>query len=204
MGLRPYQRMSHQVEELAALCGASWEYAKSEYVMRKILGRYCVSHEAIQELTNEAGTEIGRELEGSKIKELEGDKKAQGNYFEEMEVSENPPEHIYTDMDGVMINSRDNQKRMEGKAAVVWTGKELVKADTYALKDKRYTGSFADTERFNWDTVAEVYKRSGGNLDREGIIVRGDGAAFIRSFREYHLPESRYILDYYLFFLIRK
>jgi len=56
-----------------------------------------VSHEAIQELTNEIGTEIGRELEGSKIKELEGDKKAQGEYFEEIEVNENPPERIYTD-----------------------------------------------------------------------------------------------------------
>jgi len=29
-----------------------------------------------------------------------------------------------------MINSRDNGERMEGKAAVVWTEKELVKADT--------------------------------------------------------------------------
>ena len=73
-----------------------------------------------------------------------------------------------------------------------------------AKKDKRYIGSFTDTERFNWDTVAEVYKRSDGNLDREGIVVRGDGAPFIRGFREYHLPKSRYILDYYLFFLIRR
>ena len=48
-------------------------------------------------MTNEAGTEIGEELEGSKIKELEEDKKARGDYFEEMEVSENPPERIYAE-----------------------------------------------------------------------------------------------------------
>jgi hypothetical protein len=34
------------------------------------------------------------------------------------------------DMDGVMINSRDNGKRMEGKVAIVWSKRELVKADT--------------------------------------------------------------------------
>jgi hypothetical protein len=33
----------------------------------------------------------------------------------EAEAGEQPAERIYTDMDGVMINSRDNSKRMEGK-----------------------------------------------------------------------------------------
>jgi len=47
LGLRPRQRMSNQVEELAVLCGASWDYEKSEYVMKKILSRYSVSHETI-------------------------------------------------------------------------------------------------------------------------------------------------------------
>ena len=53
-----------------------------------------------------------------------------------------------------MINSRDNAKRMEGKVAVVWTNRELVKANTYALTDKRYMGSFSDSERFYWDVTA--------------------------------------------------
>ena len=34
-----------------------------------------------------------------------------------MEVSDQPFALIYMDMDGVMINSRDNAKRMEGKVA---------------------------------------------------------------------------------------
>ena len=34
----------------------------------------------------------------------------------------NPPKlRIYVDMDGVMINSRDNAKRMEGKVGLVWS-----------------------------------------------------------------------------------
>jgi hypothetical protein len=77
---------------------------------------------------------------------------------------------------GVMINSRDNAKRMEGKVALVWSERELVKVDTYALTDKLYTGTFADLERFKWDMVAEIYKRSGGNLDGVEVLVRGDGA----------------------------
>ena len=65
-----------------------------------------------------------------------------------MEVSPQPAERIYMDMDGVMINSRDNPKRMEGKVSVVWSNRELVKEDTYSLIDKRYMGSFSDPERF--------------------------------------------------------
>lgn len=76
-----------------------------------------------------------------------------------MKVNDQPVPLIYVDMDGVdmdgvMINSRDNAKRMEGKVALVWTNRELVKADTYALTDKRYMGSFSDPERFYWDVTA--------------------------------------------------
>ena len=84
------------------------------------------------------------------------------------------------DMDGVMINSRDNSKRMEGKVAVVWSKRELVKKDTYSLVNKRVMGSFCDPERFYWDIVAELYRRSGGKLDQVESLVRGDGAPFIR------------------------
>jgi len=35
LGLHPLQRMSSSVEELAILCGASWDYGKSEYVLCK-------------------------------------------------------------------------------------------------------------------------------------------------------------------------
>jgi len=77
-----------------------------------------------------------------------------------MEVSDQPVSPIYMDTDGVMINSRDNEKRMEGKVAVVWSKGELVKSDTYALTDKRYMGSFKDPERFYWDMTAELYKGS--------------------------------------------
>jgi len=83
------------------------------------------------------------------IKELEDDKKVQGEYFDDMEVQAEPPECVYMDMDGVMINSRDNSKRMKGKVAIVWSNRELVKSDahgdTYSLTDKRAIGTFSDT-----------------------------------------------------------
>ena len=58
-------------------------------------------------------------------------------------------------------------------------------------------GTFSDLERFKWDMIAEIYKRSGGNLDGVEVIVRGDGASWIKGFREEHLPKSRYILDHH-------
>jgi hypothetical protein len=107
------------------------------------------------------------------------------------------PRRIYMDMDGVMINSRENDKRMEGKVAVVWSKRELVKKDTHSLSDKRFMGSFCDPARFYWDIVAELYRRSGGKLDQVESLVRGDGAPFIRGFGDKYAFLSRYILDYY-------
>jgi len=197
LGLQPLQRMSSSVEELSVLCGASWDYGKSEDILCKLLRHNRLSHETIQEKTNEVGNAISKELEGSKIKELESNKRLQGDYFESMKLWSPPKLRIYVDMDGVMINSRDNAKRMEGKVGLVWSERELVKEDTYSLTDKCYIGTFADLERFKWDMVAEIYKRSGGNLDGVDVLVRGDGASWINGFRLEHLPKSRYILDHH-------
>ena len=118
LGLHPLQRLSWLLTELATLCGASWKYGESEYILEKFLGRR-VSHETVFNKTTEVGAEASREVEGVQIKELEDDKKRQGEYFDNMEVSQTPPERIYMDMDGVQINSRDGTKRMEGKVAIV-------------------------------------------------------------------------------------
>jgi hypothetical protein len=189
--------MSPAVEELSVLCGASWIYEKSEYVMKKILPCYSVSHETIQELTNEVGSEASEETEGKQIKELEDNKVLQGEYFDEMEQWKESKSRIYIDMDGVMINSRDNAKRMEGKVGIVWSERELVKADTYELTDKRYFGSFTDIESLSWGMVGELYRRSGGNLDGVETLTRGDGAPWISGFQKEHLPFGRYILDHH-------
>lgn len=91
-----------------------------------------------------------------------------------MELNDQPQVRIYADMDGVIINSRNNVKRMEGKVALVWSERELAKADNYAITDKRYMGSFVDMESLNWEIVSELYKRSCGNLDSVECLVRGD------------------------------
>ena len=63
LGIQPLQRMSSSVEELAILCGASWDYGKSEDILC-LHNRLC--HETIQEKTTEAGITISKKLEGSK------------------------------------------------------------------------------------------------------------------------------------------
>ncbi len=133
----------------------------------------CVSHETIFNKTNAVGAAASNATEGATIKELGEYKKSQGECFDNMEVWEEPAERVYMDMDGVMINSR---KRMEGKVAVVWSNRELVRKDTYSLVDKRYMGSFSELERFYWDVTSEFYRRSGGQMDDVNSFVRGDGA----------------------------
>jgi hypothetical protein len=120
--------MSNKVQELCVLCGASWDYEKSEYVLSKLLRHNRLSHETIQEKTNMVGSSIPEELEGTKIKALEGNKRLQGDYFESMNLWSPAKSRIYVDMDGVMINSRENARRMEGKVALVWSERELVRS----------------------------------------------------------------------------
>ena len=197
LGIEPRQRLSSSIQELSALCGASWKYTECQYLMKKILRRQCVSHETVFDKTTEIGQVAATETEGMVIKELDEDKKQQGEHFDNMEVWENPVERVYMDLDGVMINSRENKKRMEGKVAVVWSSRELVKKDTYCLLDKRLMGSFADSERFYWDIIAELHRRSGGNMDSVEALVRGDGAPFIHGFHSNYALLCKYILDYY-------
>jgi hypothetical protein len=197
LGIHPKQQLSSSVQELSALCGASWEYEECEYLMKKILRRRCVSHETVFNKTTEIGKAVSDEFEGNRVKELEGDKQRQGEYFDHMEVYRELMKRIYMDLDGVMINSRDNQKRMEGKVGVVWSKRELIREKTYSLIDKRLFGTFCDSERFYWDMVIELYRRSGGNLDAVEGLVRGDGAPFIHGFHRKYALLCRYILDYY-------
>jgi len=100
-------------------------------------------------------------------------------------------------MDGVVINSRDNAKRMEGKVSMVWSEQKMVNADRHAITDKRHKDSFLDKESLNWEIVLEIYKRSRGDLNGIECLVCGDSAPWIRGFREDHKPKSRCILDYY-------
>ncbi|MGQ9608294.1 MAG: hypothetical protein ACUVWN_03260 [bacterium] len=72
------------------MCGAEWSYKQSELVLKNILHRYCISHNTIHELTNTVGEELSKETYGSKIKELESDKIAQCNYFENTQVIAKP------------------------------------------------------------------------------------------------------------------
>jgi hypothetical protein len=66
-----------------------------------------------------------------------------------------------------------------------------VKSDTYSLMDKRYMGSFSDSERFYWDVTAELYKRSGGKMDDV------PSSSFMRGFRDNYAPKSGYLLDHH-------
>jgi hypothetical protein len=167
--------------------------------MKKILRRRCVSHETVLNKTTQIGKAASDEFEGNTVKELEGDKKLQGEYFDDMEVWEKIVEQIYMDLDGVMINSIlvVGDPTMEGKVAVVRSDRELIREDTYSLVDKRLFGSFCDSERLYWDIVAELYKRSGGKLGAVEALVRGDGAPFIHGFHSKYALLCRYILDYY-------
>ena len=66
--------------------------------MKKILRRQCVSHETAFNKTTDIGQAASREWAGNRIRELEEDKKQQGEHFDNMEVWNEIMERIYMDL----------------------------------------------------------------------------------------------------------
>jgi hypothetical protein len=81
-------------------------------MMKKVLRRRSVSHETVFNKATEIGQVASAEFEGKRIKELEGDKKQQGKYFDEMETWDEIMERIHMDLDGVKRMCRKVRDRL--------------------------------------------------------------------------------------------
>jgi hypothetical protein len=101
---------------------------------------------------------------------------------------------IYIDVDGGMVNSWDEAEGMEGKAAVIWSQKIKVKGRN-EIVDKFYTGTFNNYEDLINRIDCELWSKTG---DREvELVLRGDGASWIRQMKKDYFPRALYILDWY-------
>jgi len=139
IGLEAYKRVSPMLRRLALLCGASWSYQKASEVLSELLGvEDVISAKQIEKLSmDEAKQVIEREqLEHEQIMDSMV-----------LEYRETVPWRVYVDVDGGMVNSRDeddnkqSQQRMEGKVAAIWSKKIKVKSRK-EIVDRFYLGAF--------------------------------------------------------------
>jgi Uncharacterised protein family (UPF0236) len=184
IGLEPYTRVTPILKRLSVLCAASWSYKLAKDVLDELLG--------IDDVIST--TEI-RKLCMSMAQELEHTQQPEHKdlRFDSVEFS---PSRIYVDVDGGMVNSWDETQRMEGKAAVLWSKKIKVKGRN-EIMDKLYIGTFNNYEDLVGSIYCDLSSRTGGRINGVELVLRGDGASWIRQIRKDYFPWALCILDWY-------
>lgn len=181
LGLESYTRVTPMLQKISVLCAASWSYELAKDVLAEILGTQVISTEEIQKLSSSISKDI----------EEKEDLKQQYLRFE---CNGSFANRIYIDVDGGMVNSWDEEERMEGKAAVIWSQKIKVKGRSEII-DKFYTGTFNNYEELVDRIDYELCSRAKGK--EVELVLRGDGASWIRQMKRDYFPRALYILDWY-------
>ena len=181
LGLESYTRVTPMLQKISLLCAASWSYELAKDVLAEILGTQVISTEEIQKLSSSISKDI-EEKEDLKQQYLRFG--CNGSFAN----------RIYIDVDGGMVNSWDEEERMEGKAAVIWSQKIKVKGRSEII-DKFYTGTFNNYEELVDRIDYELCSRAKGK--EVELVLRGDGASWIRQMKRDYFPRALYILDWY-------
>ncbi len=85
---------------------------------------------------------------------------------------------------------------MKGKAAVIWSKKIKVKGRK-EIVDKFYTGTFNNYEELVDRIYCDLLSRTGDRIDGVELVLRGDGASWIRQMKKDYFHGALYILDWY-------
>jgi hypothetical protein len=103
-------------------------------------------------------------------------------------------------LDGGYVQSHDNPEGMEGKVAVIASGRERVGRDRWRLTGRHYMASFGSAATFG-PLVYQVAAES-GVAQAESLVVLGDGASWITEIAAWHFPQAKRRLD--LWHLLRR
>ncbi len=185
LGLESYGRVSPMLKKISVLCAASWSYELAKYVLSEILGTDVISTEEIQKLS----ISISKDIEEEEKEELE-------QTDLRFEYDGSALSRIYIDVDGGMVNSWDEANRMEGKAAVLWSKKIKVKGRN-EIVDKFYTGTFNNYEELVERVYCDLCRRTESRTEGVEVVIRGDGANWIRQMKKDYFQGALYILDWY-------
>jgi hypothetical protein len=192
LGLEAYKRVSPMLKKLALLCGASWSYQKASEVLSELLGvEDVISAKQIEKLSRG---------EAKEVKEKEEIEHEQIMDSVMLDYRETVPERVYVDVDGGMVNSRDDDneqsQRMEGKVVAMWSKKIKVKGRK-EIVDRFYLGTFNSYKQLVGGINDQLWSRCGNRRQEVEIVLRGDGANWIRQMKKDYFHRALYILDWY-------
>jgi hypothetical protein len=165
--LRPYQRNSPRVQELA--CGVATD---SSY------------RQAACWLSEMVKTPISASSIGRMVHQIGAQMEAQDSAFLSPEAGQILARVLYAEADGVWIHLQDKhqpgRKRAEVKVGIMYTGKRAIAQDRSACENKvvlTQLGGTPEAWRLKWRELADsTYNLAAAQL----LVVGGDGATWVR------------------------
>lgn len=190
MGLKPRQQFSPMLTEWALLAGASWPYEQGAEILNKLTGGFICAKQVELLMAQHGKTILDEEAES-----LDTFYEGQGWQREwEEGVRDLAPESVYIELDGTMINSRDNVGGMEGKGAVIYNDKETVGKNRRALVNREYVGTYAGAKSLGQLMYRAAFRHGAERAQR--IVMRGDGAPWVKELWQFHFPQAIFVLDW--------
>jgi Uncharacterised protein family (UPF0236) len=169
--------------QAATLAAASWPFATAAQVLHALSGAV-VSPEWVRQVAERAG-----HADACRAQE-QADALVSG----QAEVPDvHPREEGLVALDGGWVASHDTPHGMEGKVAVLATGRETIGHQRRRLTERHYVASFASADDFGKRVYREALTL--GLAAAPQLVVLGDGAAWISELTAYHFPQAERRLD---------
>lgn len=172
------------VAELTTLVAASWPFATAAWVLGQLLHER-ISPEWLRQVAEGQGAERVQEAQARAGQLLAGQA--------ELPPTPDPrPAAGVVEIDGGFVHQRDGGN-MEGKVAVLATGRELVSRERWRLVHRRYAATFGSAEALaplTYQAAAEV-----GLVPDAKVVVLGDGANWITELAAWCFPGAERRLD---------
>jgi hypothetical protein len=176
-------RATDGLVQAAVLAAASWPFATAAHVLHALSGA-AVSPEWVRQITEGLGTQQAQRLAAVAEAVVTG----------QVELPAVPPrDDGVVVLDGGYVVSRDTPEGMEGKVAVLATGREVVGRERRRLTDRRYVATFASAQELGprvYQTAAAL-----GIAAAPKLVVLGDGAEWISDLTAMHFPQAERRLD---------
>jgi hypothetical protein len=186
-------RATAGLEQAAVLAAASWPFATAAWLLERLCGAQ-VSPEWVRQVAEAQGQAAATTSAADAEQLLAG-------ATEVPPAPEPIPKQGLVVCDGGYVHTCDaDTDNMEGKVAVLATGREPIGRARWRLTNRRYVATFASAETLaslTYQAAAEL-----GLTEAKHLVVLGDGAPWISELAAWCFPHAERRLD--LWHLLRR
>jgi hypothetical protein len=178
-------QLSPQLQELTALCGASWPYRQAAAVLGQLRG-LPLSAETVRAVVGTIGTRVARAQaqEAATAVAPPAAAPAPGRPL---------PDRLEVELDGAWVHSHDNAHGMEVKVGVVHAGSTVVGRTRRQLAQRTSAATAQGVAACGPLMTAVIEARNGFAAAVQELF--GDGAAWIWQLGDDLLPDALRVLD---------